>query len=159
MKRNHTKDSRLFLLFLYSFGIIFFLLTLFFGGSAFSEGTKVLSIPGKTPITVPELAPEFLKWDAVLLVKEDYPNGNFLAVTQSISPDERTVVISLVGKQNDKIIILGFAVKYTNSKNSEFEIYEDLGFLKTGKPTGVFYRVDKASPTAAFKFYLTNTKI
>ncbi len=141
------------------FFIAFVVLTLLFCGPVFAEGTKVLALPDKTQITVPELAPDFPLWDAILLAQESYPNGNGLFLVQSFSPDERTVVITLVGKQNNKIILLAFAVRYASNPNGEVDIYEDLGFLKTGHSSGHFVRVDKASPTEMFKYHLTNVKI
>ena len=139
--------------------VLFVVLALVCYETVSAEGTKVLTFPDKTQITVPELAPEFQNWDALILAQEVYSNGNGLCVAQFISPNEQIMVIALFGKRGDKVFLLGFAVKYVNSKNAEFEIYEDLGFLKTGHSSGHFVRVDEASPTDAFKFHLMNIKI
>jgi hypothetical protein len=121
-------------------------------GTGFAEGTK--SMTAKMPpvtVAVPEQAPEFLNWDAQLTGMEEFPNGNALLLVQYVNPSETVIVVSLWGKRGETFSLLAFGVFYEVRPNAPAEIYEDLGFLKDGKVTGVLSRVDKPDSLDLFK--------
>ena len=131
---------------------------LLFAGLVFGfapEGTKTMR--GDKPvvtITVPEKAPDFLRWQSMLLGGEQYEDGNVLLLVQFISPDERTVVNALWAKIGEKYSVLAFAVFYLERAGDPPDLYEDLTFLKTGNPSGILVRVEIADPITMFRIHL-----
>jgi len=137
------------------FVIVLALLAITGNGLFAAEGTKIMKAD-KPPvvITVPEKAPDFLNWGGTIMVGERYENGNVLLIVAFESPDEQVAVTALWAKVGDKYFLLAFAVFYEVRPNAPPDMYEDLGFLKTGTPSGVLVRVDTPSPLAAFKAHL-----
>jgi hypothetical protein len=118
----------------------------------YTEGTKTLI--GKDTgvvIQVPEKAPEFLTWPSMLIGAETFPNGVTMGLMESVNSDRTVGVLSLWVVKDKKYAIVAIAVYYINSHSNKPELYEDLGFLQTGKPTGILVPVKDADSLEAFK--------
>jgi hypothetical protein len=102
-------------------------------------------------ITVPEKAPEFLTWPSMVIGVEELSNGVLLGLVESRNPAETVGVLSLWVVKNQKMHIVAFAAYYIDVSPNTPDLYEDLGFLQTGKPTGVLVPVDQADSLDAFK--------
>jgi hypothetical protein len=127
-------------------------------GLASAEGTKVLKVEEfGISITVSEMAPDFLKWDAAILGQDRFMNGNRLSLVSFNNPDETVIINCLFGLKDEKLYVLAFAVLYIESMN--VDIYEDLDFIRTGVPTSVLVRVKDASPTEVFRVQLSKIQI
>jgi len=135
--------------------------SLLWAGTGFTaEGSK--SMRGEMPpivVTVPEQAPEFLCWESGLVGMEQYPNGNALILVQYINPAENVIVSALWVKMGENFYLVAFAAFYEVTAGAPGEIYEDVGFIKDGKPTGVLVRVAEADPIEAFKSHASKLEI
>ena len=124
-----------------------------------SDGMKTL-IGDKSGVViqVPEKAPEFLQWPGAVIGGEKYPNGNGLLLVECINPDETVIVRSLWARIEGKLYILAFAVSY-EAHPDRIDLYQDVGFLDTGVPTGMFLQVADSAPLSRFQNRVSGVKI
>ena len=103
-------------------------------GTAFAADKKMCSSEGIC-VTVPELAPEFLDWSGVMLAAENGPiAGLRLGLVQNEDETVQVVFLLVVTKEGSKHIV-AFAVVYAVSPERQ-DVYEDVQFVETGKPSG-----------------------
>ncbi len=116
-----------------------------------SDGTKTMvdETTGAV-LQVPEKAPEFFKWPAMAIGSEKYPNGNALVMIESVNEDGTVIVRSLWARIDGKFYVLAFAVSYQVSPD-KLDLYQDVGFIDTGTPTGRFLQVAESAPLPMFQ--------
>ena len=124
-----------------------------------SDGTKtMIDEPTGCVIRVPERVPEFLGWPAMVIGSEKYPNGNALALIESVNEDATVSVRSLWAMIDGKLYLLAFGVAY-EAHPDKIDLYQDVGFLDTGVPTGRFLQVAESAPLSLFKSKVGGVRI
>jgi hypothetical protein len=122
-------------------------------------GTKtMIDEPTGCVIQVPQSAPEFLRWPAMAMGSEKYPNGNALALIESVNEDATVTVRSLWAMIDGKLYLLAFGVAY-EAHPDKIDLYQDVGFLDTGVPTGRFLQVAESAPLSLFKSKVGGVRI
>jgi hypothetical protein len=135
-----------------------------------AEGTKVLTIPEVLTVTVPEMAPDFVDWEGHFLGGKNYSNGRMIGLIEWGHPDGDLFVATLVLKESDgSFYLILFQVSYFLAEWDKHldqpekylitEYYEDLGFIKTGKPSGILVRVKEPTKWEAVDSVLGITAI
>ncbi len=116
-----------------------------------SDGMKTLMADESgVLLQVPEKAPEFLRWPGTVIGSEKFANGNALVLVECVNPDETVLVRSLWARINGKFCLLAFAVSY-EAYPDKMDLYQDVGFLDTGVPTGRLLQVADSAPLSLFK--------
>lgn len=136
--------------------------------SGATEGTRVhLGPDGTFSVTVPEMAPDFLLWQAQLMSVKDYSNGRKVGLFEAGCPDGAIWALILVLLENERLYILQVQVSYLlpeyfetpDVKFIRTEYYEDAGFMQTNVPTNVLIRVEKEVPWEIVEGYLVRAVI
>ena len=135
-----------------------------------AEGTKVLTIPEVLTVTVPEMAPDFVDWEGHFLGGKNYSNGRMIGLVEWEHPDGDIFVATLILKEPDgSFYLILFQVSYflpgwenhldQPEKYLITESYEDEGFMKTGKTSGILVRVKEPTKWEAMDSVLGITAI
>jgi hypothetical protein len=133
-----------------------------------SEGTKKVCVgTANICVALPEKAPDFNKFDANVLGSKRFENGNAVQVLELMNEDATVDVIVLVVMLEEKVSIVALQVSYAPEGFAKFDAkkthvtdqYEDVGFTKQGKPTGLLIPVQKLSDYDEFSKFLEGRKI
>jgi hypothetical protein len=145
-------------------------LVLLCAGFAGAEGLKTLCVPDiqeKVCVTLPEGAPDFMKFPGQALGTKKFSNGNAVQIVEHMNKEATVEVSVLVALIEGKVHILAIIANYCPEGFANFdtkkthlsENYEDSQFMKTGKPSDVLFKVSKSTDYGSFKKYIEGVSI
>jgi hypothetical protein len=134
---------------------------------SYTEATKKLCVNEQICITIPEKAPDFIKFETNVLTTKHFENGNGIQILEAMNKELTVDVIILVVQLDGKVSIVGMQVNYASEGFDKFDekkthvtdSYEDVGFTKQGKPTGLLIKVNKFTDSKDFMKFVEGRKI
>jgi len=141
-----------------------------FAGVAGAEGLKTLCVPNiqeKVCVTMPEQAPDFMKFPGQAIGQKMFSNGNAAQIIEHMNKEQTVDVIVFIALLDNKVHILAVMVNYCPEGYANFdskkthlsENYEDSSFMKTGKPSDVLFKVNKSTDYNSFKKFIEGVSI
>lgn len=111
-------------------------------GEAIVESVKTLQLQD-LKVTVPELAPDFLRFKVLQVISEKLPSGVLVKAVILVSEDQNVKVMALMVDvlSVKKVSVLVLQVKYEATQI--IDTYADVEFLKTGKPSDKLVKVQE----------------
>ena len=141
------------------------LLLVFCSAPLFAEGLKTMCVPNleeKVCVTLPEQAPDFIKFPGTVIGQKKFVNGNAIQVIEHLNKDQTVEVVVFIALLDGKVHILAVLVSYCpegfanldEKKNHLTENYEDSAFMRSGKASDVLFKVKKLTHYSAFKKFI-----
>jgi hypothetical protein len=135
-----------------------------------AENLKTMCVPDideKVCVTISEKAPDFMKFPGQAIGTRHFSNGNAIQIVEHINKAQTVDAMALVILLNGKPHIIAVVVSYCPEGFSNFDStkthvtdsYQDATFMKTGRPTGLMTKVDKAADYSTFKKFIEGTSI
>jgi len=148
------------------------LMATFLIGASFvqAEDLKTMCVPDiaeKVCVTISEKAPDFMKFPGNVIGQKQFSNGNAIQGVEHMNKAQTVDVMALVALIAGKVHIIAIVVSYCPEGFSNFDStkahvtdsYQDVTFMKTGRPTGLMTKVDKAADYSTFRKFIEGTSI